>query len=310
MKRLAFLLLLLSTRVDAQVFNDGGSHVVNGAADSIQITAWTSVTIVDPASVTNGVRVDAGSTLGVQGGKILGANAFGPGSSAGNGITSQGLFTGSAGLVLGGTSVDDLGTGGNGLGSFGSTQISGGTYQGGGGSPLDGYGGDGLAAYASGLLITGGVFQGGAAAHDGIGASILGDATGKGTIAGGLFSGFRSLTFTGMDSSELDITGGSFQGSIYASLFGTSSLRFFGTNLQFDPTSDLLTGQLLDGSLLNVSLQSYGVHEVDRSSREVSFLSSSVAIAAPEPASIITLATGMAAVLFSLLRRSRSDSQS
>ena len=56
--------------------------------------------------------------------------------------------------------------------------------------------------------------MGGAAAVDGSGASITGELADKGTIAGGTFSGFHSLVYTGSDTSELDVTGGLFQGSI------------------------------------------------------------------------------------------------
>ena len=45
MKRLACLLLLVCSTAEAQVFNDGGLHVVDGPADSLQIAARTTVTM-------------------------------------------------------------------------------------------------------------------------------------------------------------------------------------------------------------------------------------------------------------------------
>ena len=69
--------------------------------------------------------------------------------------------------------------------------------------------------------------------------SITGEPGDKGTIAGGAFRGFRSLIYTGADTSELDITGGSFQGSIAAELSGNlvASLLRDGSSVRRDERS-------------------------------------------------------------------------
>jgi hypothetical protein len=116
---LGFVFIPLS--LQAQDFNDGGTHTVNGPAGPIAVFSGTTVTIASGASVTGGVTVDSTSNLNVQGGNVLGASGFGPAASGGAGITSQGIFSGTGGMVQGGASVDDDGRGGAALVSMGLT---------------------------------------------------------------------------------------------------------------------------------------------------------------------------------------------
>jgi hypothetical protein len=292
MKRLAVLVLFLPVAAEAQIYNDGGSHVLDGVGAKVQVSDSSTLTIVAPASVTNGVTVDQFSQLILQGGSVLGSNAFAAGSTAGAGIFSTGAFSSSDGKVAGGTCVTSEGTGGIGIVSLGRTRISGGTFVGGGGSPGSGIGGTGLSTSVANLLIDGGRFEGGSAARDGNRAFVSGAQDHRGSISGGTFSGFFSLVFWGTGASEVDISGGSFQDPIYAALYDSSSMSFEGNHLAFDPTRLLLTGELLDGTTIKLSFEFAGPFLAHQTPGGIKFTGTNNPSAVPEPTSIVALALG------------------
>jgi hypothetical protein len=76
MRCLTLVLVLVPVAARAQVYNDGGLHVLSGPADMVQIYSGTAVTLVDPASVTHGVTVDLTSSLMIQGGERSGSQCI------------------------------------------------------------------------------------------------------------------------------------------------------------------------------------------------------------------------------------------
>lgn len=146
-------------------------------------------------------------------------------------------------------------------------------------------------------MITGGVFAGGSGATDGNAAFISGYLGQKGSITGGNFSGFHSLVYWASGTAELDISGGRFLGDIYLQLLDQASIHFLGSGFAYDPTIGLLTGQLDDGSLLDVTIQTSGSPVTEQTPSGFTFLGALDPPSVPEPASIVMLGIGVAAIL-------------
>lgn len=263
------------------VFDDGGTHTVNGPSGWIEVSKSTTLNIVSPASVSgtapeslSAVSIDPTSTLNLSGGQVLNS------ANDGFGITSQGLFTATGGDVTGGT-----------LGTFilgGSAQISGGAFKGQIGLEVN---------YANNVSISGGSFSG----YNALSLYMYTKFTSTVTITGGIFTvlpgppgqQLASLSDSSFmnASSTVNISGGVFNGPMSLFLYNDSTVNFFGTNLNFDPTSDLLTGTLANGDPLNVNVYRVDNISVIRSpdGDAITFIGTQFQ-AAPEPPAVLLAA--------------------
>ena len=72
---------------------------------------------------------------------------------------------------------------------------------------------------------------------------------GGGSFSGGMgsFGQSNSLELYGSGSSSLLVEGGAFSGPMLLELSDAASVRFYGTGLQFDSSTGMLTGTLFDG---------------------------------------------------------------
>ncbi len=120
------------------------------------------------------------------------------------------------------------------------------------------------------------------------------------TISGGSFSqgsvGFRSLStldVMGDGAGALNITGGLFSGPMTFDITNNATVNIFGTDLQFDAGTGLLTGVLEDGNQIDSSIllgpYSHVSYNFGPNGEEVTFSYST-----PEPSSLVLLALGIA----------------
>jgi hypothetical protein len=301
MNYLAWLVLAtVSSSSRAQtVYDDGRTHTVNGPSGPIEVLDSTTLNIVSPASVTGtelpggivyGIQTDLSSTLNLSGGQVNGTNA-------GPAILSLGSFTATGGSASGNVAAIVEGYG----------QISGGTFQ--GQTALS-------TNEVQSLSISGGVFNGTTALELYLFSAFHSTVT----ITGGVFTGLQSppdLLYGSLSdytfynaSSTVNISGGVFNGPMSFYLYNDSTVNFFGSNLNFDSTTDLLTGVLADGDSLNVIVYGYSnlpfVGQVDRSpdGDAITFIGP-IFQAVPEPTSIVMATSGALLVLGIALGRAR-----
>jgi hypothetical protein len=275
------------------IFDDGGTHTVNGPSGPIEIFQSTTLNVVSPANVTsqiqNGIFVgDSSSTLNLSGGLISG-------TSVGFGVQSFGLFTATGGSVSGGVALNLLG---------GTARISGGTFQ---GSIALGTGG------IDNLAISGGTFNGQSAA---LALNLSSNFHSTVTITGGVFTAVPAQPgehFVSLDdastgvSSTVNISGGIFNGPMLLILENGSTVNFFGSDLSFDSSTGQLTGILADGDPLNVMM------DFDHNNTPFTISPDGDAITfgpgingIPEPRSIVLMASGTLLILAWPIFRARS----
>ncbi len=292
------LWLILATMSGASrgqtIFDDGGTHTVNGPSGPIEIFQSTTVNVVSPANVTsqiqNGIFVgNSSSTLNLSGGLISG-------TSVGIGVLSFGLFTATGGSVSGGLALSLAG---------GTARISGGTFQG-----VDAL----VAGGIDNLAISGGTFNGQSA----LSLLLSSNFHSTVTITGGVFTAvpaqpgefFASLADSSTGAaSTVNISGGSFSGPMFLNLENGSTLNFFGSNLDFDPSTGQLSGILADGDPLNVIVDSTpnspysGPLTISPDGDAITFGPGINVI--PEPRSIVLMASGTLLILAWPILRAR-----
>jgi hypothetical protein len=293
--RLALLVMATASATShAQtVYNDGGTHTINGPSGPIALEgSGTTLDVVSPASIagnhlSDAIHAGTGTTIDLLGGQVSSGEIYSTGSfyASGGAVTSEVL-----GLVLGG-----------------SAQISGGTFESGNGDaallPLPG----------ANIAISGGAFLGGSpgpGASSG-GAAIQTGVTGNAptnlTITGGTFSadggglGASSqecLLFSGSSPTTINISGGVYSGNIGIS--GNTEVSFFGSSFNYDASTGTLTGILEDGNTLNTVIAGpfptegyYGPVSYQSGPTGGAIITFGQLDAAPEPSSIVTLAIGL-----------------
>jgi hypothetical protein len=289
--------LILATMSGASrgqtIFDDGGTHTVNGPSGPIEIFQSTTVNVVSPANVTsqiqNGIFVgNSSSTLNLSGGLISG-------TSVGIGVLSFGLFTATGGSVSGGLALSLAG---------GTARISGGTFR----------GAEALVANTDNLAISGGTFNGQIV----LSLLLSSNSHSTVTIAGGVFTAvpaqpgefFGSLADSSTGAaSTVNISGGIFSGPMFLNLENGSTLNFFGSNLDFDPSTGQLSGILADGDPLNVIVDSTpnspysGPLTISPDGDAITFGPGINVI--PEPRSIVLMASGTLLILAWPILRAR-----
>lgn len=220
---ICYILLLAGyqSAIASTVFNDGQTH----SADS--------------TGPFDHIRVDLNTTLNVlPGANIVADDGFG-----------SGIYNtrGSIVNVLGGNVLGDSTPGPQGSRGIQTDEsqvhIYGGLVRGFGG------GGPGLLSYDSQISIAGGVLDS-VSSHTlllylGSTASITG-----GSLTGALYS------IVAFDQTVVTIRGGTFQSAFDA--WDDSVFHVYGTNLAYDPTTDLLTGILQGGETINLTVR---IHE-------------------------------------------------
>jgi hypothetical protein len=294
--------LILATMSGASrgqtIFDDGGTHTVNGPSGTIEVIQNTTLNVVSPANVTNTtpqigstIVVDPGSTLNLSGGQISNVNVQDE-----IGIESEGLFTATGGsasgavaLSLGGTALISGGTfqGRDALftNSISNLSISGGTFTGLNALALFLY-----PDFHSTVTITGGVF------------------TGMSTQPGELFDSLSDVNILG-GTSTVNISGGIFSGPMSLLLQNGSTVNFFGSDLNFDPSTGQLSGVLADGDPLNVIVDSgfstpySGPLTISPDGDAITFGPGLNVI--PEPRSIVLMASGTLLILAWPILRAR-----
>ena len=169
------------------IYNDGGTHTVNGMSGPIILEGnGTTLNVVSPASIIGsstvfGIQGDAGTAINLFGGQVTGPV----------GIVTSGDFFASGGYVYGMPNAYYGGRGGWGAEFNGSAQVNGGTFQGGNGVNQGGNGAAFASPTGSPVQITGGSFEGGnAGTQYGIGGiGVIFAGTGSTQISGGTFQG-------------------------------------------------------------------------------------------------------------------------
>ena len=312
------------------VYNDGGTHTINGPSGPIEVLNGSTVNLDSQALVTGGFATsplgyiasvfgDASSTINLNGGQVMARQTSGSpsGNLSGAGIITSGLFTATGGTVEGGVGSSGQ-IGGWGLNSTGSLQISGGAFIGGDGT----YGGTAVAVGGvnNSVTISGGTFQGGNGTNIGGGgaALTLGLVAGMGEaqITGGDFlagtGGYQGVSllyqaqYQTPGSSEVDISGGIFSGPIQFALYKTQdSMNFFGQGFQLQNMggTEWFSGTLADGTPIDVQLYANSAYHVEVASLPVGAEFSFLGGVAPEPSSLLTYSLGIGMVLLASISR-------
>jgi hypothetical protein len=188
--------------------------------------------------------------------------------------------------------------------------ISGGTFRGGEASGSNAYGGSALFTDGgANISISGGSFLGGVATGTtgGSGAALALAAEHNSTtvtITGGVFSngkGRDSLDIFAPGQSMVNISGGCFRGDMNFNLGSSSSVNFYGSNLNYDKTTGLLTGTLDDGKLLDLHVSLGNILE-DHTNVSRKPGGTEISFAVPEPSSLILITIGIGAVIIGSTR--------
>jgi hypothetical protein len=284
LRNTAILLALVAT-IEARatvIFSDGQSHVLSsgttindgvviGSGSSLTIEAGASVIGPGDGSLKMPTITAAGANFTMLGGLVAGAPSN-PLSSATSAIAvDAGSATIAGGVVLGGDQGTGVGRAGDALVvvfNAGSVVIRGGTLIGGAGTNFGETYGDALYANAypgASLAITGGMFIAGA-------------------------SGLAAL-LAPQGPSVYTISGGTFVGRIAIRLALSGTVQFLGSDFSYDDS--ILAGTLLDGSHLSATLDLSGVDGPYITPTSAIFKAAPL----PEPASVMLLGLGLAAVL-------------
>jgi hypothetical protein len=306
----AALVFLWGGRGDAgTIYNDGGTHMVNGPSADIIVSNATTLNVVTGAMIAavqppnsmnqvSGIEaLGSGTVVNVSGGSITGSSTTGPGQIGGDGMTvalgamttvTGGTFTGGFGPFFDGSGLNvqsgNLSVSGNAVfagadglfyatGSPGSTvSISGGTFSGRQTAPFDVGAGIGIDGPNSSALISGGTFNSGTAGALRLVAQVGGNSI---TLSGGTVNGDISLFLT--VGSTLTVNG---SGLIYS--------------------NGLLSGTLADGTPISspIILDPRGnIVSVSGSPNQLVITGEGSNVpTVPEPASLLMLGIGVTVV--------------
>jgi hypothetical protein len=319
MKKMAILLvpMLCSQTYGGIIYDDGGTHTVNGASADITVSNATTLNVQTGAQISgvNGTSttrpthaVDAegaGTVVTVSGGSLVGGNNDKDESTAA--FSALRVGPGVAAILTGGTfqgGVDFRSQNSNfAVDAFsGSVTIQGGLFHAVSGVNPGGSLGffSDLYTSSSSLSITGGTF-------DGQVSVFLSGATSSATFAGGTFLN-TNLFLSGTGSSSVTISGGQFLApSIILSLSDGATVSFSGSGLQFVGNGRFggrLFGTLADGHVINEVITIAGL-DGDEVSVSPNLIVFAAPIPTPAPASAIMMSLGMAPVAWIVWRRRR-----
>lgn len=314
--------VLLSIAVSAPdlnaqtIYNDGGTHTVDGPSGPIEVLNGSTLNVDSPASVTattsyyNGIYGDSTSAINLNGGQVLGAT-YGQVSGydeVGAGIISYGSFTASGGVAQGGY----------GLLAYGPVNITGGSFIGGGGLVYDGLSGATIIGQLGDqVLISGGSFQGVQAnSFYGIGVTLIFQGAGQASITGGDFVGRAddpsgpsswSLSYYGASGSSTIVSGGVFSSPIVAYLQPAATLSFVGQDLQVN--QGMLVGTLENGNAIDVRIDVVGSPSISETmipgGEILTFTGGIPPAPVPEPSALLMLALGIGGASFARRRMER-----
>ncbi len=246
---ICYILLLAGyqSTVASTVFNDGQTHTAdsNGPFDHIRVDLNTTLNVLPGANIV----ADDGFGSGIYNTRgsmvnVSGGNVFGDSTPGPEG--SRGIQTDES-----------------------QVHISGGLVRGFGG------GGRGLLSYDSQISISGGVL-------DSVNSHTLLLYLGStASITGGSLTG-AGVSIVAYNESVVTIRGGTFSNGFIG--YNSSVFHVYGTNLAYNPVSDLLTGVLQNGTPINltVNLQQNAqliLHDI------------------PEPSSMLLALFGMVGIL-------------
>jgi hypothetical protein len=284
----AALVFLCGGRAEAgTIYNDGGTHTVNGPSADITVSNATTLNVVSGAAIQGassnpGIETSGGSTLNISGGTIAGAT--------GSGLPGEGVFAEASNVTISGGTL----TGGavaslasNGLTFFFSPTQTG--------------------AGSNTLSITGGMFRGGVGSGvRGVSAFIDTGGSTTSSISGGSFPNALSMLLSG--SSTVTISGGNFS-EIDINIFDHTIVSFLGSGLSLSRVSGpnfIITGTLLDGESISTPVFIPGPFGLSETSSQITLFGVKPLAPVPEPASVVMFGIGLA-VVAGLAWRSRRE---